>query len=249
MTQPTAVVAQPAAAVHPPAAAVQAVVIIHGMGDQRPMDTVKSFVDAVWGTDADITKNGLPNPRRVWSKPDDRTGSLELRRITTRESIPSPAFPGGVRTDFYELYWADLTGGSTWDEFVGWVQGLLWRPLRRVPSDVRLAWAVLWIASLAIVAIAIASAIPAEVWKSWSMPRMADWHWLLALVAAALGTKLHKLATAYFGRVVRYTEADPDNIAARQAVRERGLKLLDALHEGAYYNRIICASHSPRTIL
>src|SRR5258707_1624648 len=144
MTQPTAVVAQPAAAVHPPAAAVQAVVIIHGMGDQRPMDTVKSFVDAVWGTDADITKNGLPNPRRVWSKPDDRTGSLELRRITTRESIPSATFPGEARTDFYELYWADLTGGSPWDQFLGWGSGFLIRPLSRVPREFRMAWKVPW---------------------------------------------------------------------------------------------------------
>jgi hypothetical protein len=29
----------------------QAVVIIHGMGGQRPMDTIKDFVKAVWQTD------------------------------------------------------------------------------------------------------------------------------------------------------------------------------------------------------
>src|SRR5712672_1471114 len=90
-------------------AAKQAVVVIHGMGEQRPMDTIKAFVRAVWETDAVITANKLPHPSQVWSKPDPRTGSLELRRITTRESIPSPAFAHGVRTDFYELYWADLT--------------------------------------------------------------------------------------------------------------------------------------------
>jgi hypothetical protein len=88
----------------------QAIVVIHGMGEQTPMDTIKSFVRAVWETDAEITANGLPNPAEVWSKPDVRTGSLELRRITTRESIKTDSFPDRVRSDFYELYWADLSG-------------------------------------------------------------------------------------------------------------------------------------------
>jgi hypothetical protein len=229
--------------------AMQAVVVIHGMGEQRPMDTIKSFVEAVWETDAVITANGLPHPRQVWSKPDARTGSLELRRITTRESIPSPQFPGGVRTDFYELYWADLTSGSTWDAVTGWVGGLLFRPLRRVPPDVRIAWVLLWIATLVVLVVALLSVVPAETWKGWGEPWLSNWHWLLLAIAAGLGTPLHKMATAYFGRVVRYTKADPDNIAARAAVRERGLKLLRALHEGDYYKRIVIVAHSLGTIL
>ncbi len=32
----------------------QAVIIIHGMGEQRPMDTLREFVKAVWQSDADI---------------------------------------------------------------------------------------------------------------------------------------------------------------------------------------------------
>jgi hypothetical protein len=80
-----------------PHAAKQAVVVIHGMGEQIPMDTIKDFVHAVWQKDEVISANGLPNPTEVWNKPDARTGSLELRRITTRESIASePEFPGGV---------------------------------------------------------------------------------------------------------------------------------------------------------
>ena len=232
-----------------PHADMQAVVVIHGMGEQRPMDTIKAFVRAVWETDAVITANGLPHPSQVWSKPDLRTGSLELRRITTRESIASAQFPGGVRTDFYELYWADLTAGSTWDQFTGWVRGLLFRPLSRVPPDVRLAWVALWIASLLVLAIAGLSVMSAEIWEKLGLSWLADWHGLLAPVAAGFGFWLHKIATAYFGRVVRYTRADPDNIASRRDVRERGLKLLNALHEGGYYKRIVIVSHSLGTIL
>jgi hypothetical protein len=228
---------------------MQACVVIHGMGEQRPMDTIKAFVRAVWETDTAITNNGLPHPTQVWSKPDHRTGSLELRRITTRESVSSTRFPNGVRTDFYELYWADLTGGSTWDQFIGWVRGLLFRPSRRVPPDVRQAWIALWIGSLAVLAIAAISVVPADAWKKVGINWLADWHWLLAPVAAAFGLWLHKIATSSFGRVVRYTQADPANIASRQAVRERGLKLLNVLHEGNHYKRIIIVSHSLGTFL
>ena len=167
--------------------AKQTVVVIHGMGEQRPMDTIKAFVRAVWETDAVITANKLPHPSQVWSKPDIRTGSCELRRITTRECIPSAAFPHGVRTDFYELYWADLTAGSTWDQFTGWVRGLLLRPLSRVPPDVRSAWIVLWIATLGVIAIAALAVLPADVWRKIGAPWLADWHWLLAFVALAFG--------------------------------------------------------------
>jgi hypothetical protein len=77
-------------------------------------------------TDIVITRNGLPYESRVWSKPDARTSSLELRRIMTRESIKSPPdFPGGVRTDFYELYWADLTAGTPLKTFIAWFWDLL----------------------------------------------------------------------------------------------------------------------------
>ena len=116
-------------AVGTPRPDLQAVVVIHGMGEQIPMDTIKDFVRSVWQDDKEITRNGHPHPTEVWRKPDPRTGALELRRITTRETIPSPPeFPAGVRTDFYELYWADLTAGATWDSLEAWVSDLrrLW---------------------------------------------------------------------------------------------------------------------------
>jgi hypothetical protein len=230
-------------------AAKQAVVVIHGMGEQRPMDTIKSFVKAVWETDTVITAKGLPNPRQVWSKPDARTGSLELRRITTRESITSTQFAAGVRTDFYELYWADLTAGSTWDDFTSWVFGLLLRPPSLVPRDVRLAWIFLWIATLAVLGIGAVALMPADWWNGTALRWLSNWHWLFLAIALLLWAGLSKLATAYFGRVVRYTKADPDNIAARDAVRKRGLKLLNALHEGDHYKRIVIVAHSLGTIL
>jgi hypothetical protein len=229
---------------------MQAVVVIHGMNEQIPMDTIKGFVAAVWQKDHAIIRGGLPNPTEVWSKPDARTGSLELRRITTRESIESePEFPAGVRTDFYELYWADLTAGATWDSLKEWVRGLLFRPLSKVPPNVRLAWRVLWLASLIVFALAVVAVLPASIWKGTRFAFLSDWQWLLAATAVAITALIHRAGTSTFGRVVRYTRADPDNIAARAAVRERGLKLVRALHDGPQYKRIVIVAHSLGTIL
>jgi hypothetical protein len=220
----------------------QAVVIIHGMGEQRPMDTVRDFVKTTWGGD-EVVKAGDAAGPQVWNKPDTRTGSLELRRITTRKSKKGGAYPRGVRTDFYELYWADLTGGSTWQQFVGWVRYLLFRRWSNVPVDVRSAWLVLWALSIAAVLFAVIAALPERFVPSW-LPQ-----WLFIVLAGGLGTQIHRVATATFGRVVRYTRADPDNIAARAAVRERGLALLEALHKSGDYDRIIVVGHSLGTIL
>jgi hypothetical protein len=83
-----------------PRADMQAVVMIHGMGEQIPMDTIKGFVKSIWQKDDKIASKNSSHPTELWNKPDSRTGSLELRRITTRESVPSHTFPVGVRTDF-----------------------------------------------------------------------------------------------------------------------------------------------------
>src|SRR5437016_2255749 len=174
----------------------QAVVIIHGMGEQMPMDTIKSFVRAVWEEDRSLWRPDIDNPGEVWSRPDNRTGSLELRRITTRESKQSPPeFPDGVRTDFYELYWADLTAGETWEDFTAWVRGLLFRRLKRVPRGLGAAWVLLWAASIIVVLLGLGAIMPGSVWQCLGWPGAASWQWLIGAAALALTAGLHNIAT------------------------------------------------------
>ncbi|SEP49938.1 hypothetical protein SAMN02990966_07460 [Rhodospirillales bacterium URHD0017] len=229
----------------------QAYVLIHGMGEQRPMDTVKGFARTIWSLDPDVQVPKMPHAEQMWSRPDNRTGSLELRRITTRKSRASDSFPKGVRTDFYELYWADLTAGSTWAQFTAWVQYLLVRPWSKVPADVRTAWLCLWIGALIVTALGLVSLIPDEIWKAHAPSWLSKA--IVAALAAAILAFMHRKATASFGRVVKYTRSDPDNIAARKAVRERGLALLRELHAGngqeTNYDRVVLVGHSLGTIL
>jgi hypothetical protein len=221
------------------------------------MDTLRGFVRTVWELDPKITAKGLPNPAEVWSRPDMRTGSLELRRITTRQSIPTVTFPDGVRSDFYELYWADLSGGSNWGQVRDWIFGLLLRnPFTRVPGDVFLAWILLWMLVLAVVLFSIATVLPEKAsiagHQLWSYPPLAwlaGWEaWQLAAVAAFFAFVANWFVVPYFGRVVRYTRATPENIAARKNIRERGLALISELHKEDY-SRIVVVGHSLGSIL
>ena len=230
----------------------QAVVVIHGIGEQIPMDTIKSFVRAAWETDAEVSHNGMPDPAEVFSKPDLRTGSLELRRITTRQSTKSDNFPNGVRSDFYELYWADLSSGSTLGAIETWAKGLLLRnPFTQVPPGLHLAWLLLVILSAAMLYLAGAGLVEPEVALFGVKPY--GWldnapGWVGPALAVLLGFVTNKLVVPYAGRVVRYTRATPENIAARKDIRERGLALLTALHDGTY-ERIILVGHSLGTIM
>lgn len=221
------------------------------------MDTIKGFVEAVWETDAGLTANSMPQPAEVWSKPDLKTGSLELRRITTRQSTPNPpVFPQGARTDFYELYWADLSGGSTLGDVENWVFGILLRnPCKRIPPQLIPAWILLWGFTLGVIYLALMGIIKPE---SKFFSALYPWMAVAPLnrfselfgpvVAAGLAYFGNRIIVPTFGRAVRYTRAKPDNIAARKAIRERGLALLNALHDGTY-ERIIVVGHSLGSIL
>ncbi len=64
----------------------QAVVMIHGMGEQVPMDAIMSFSQAVWSTDTDLIDRDRPDSstggkrseNNIWFKPDKFSRSFEL---------------------------------------------------------------------------------------------------------------------------------------------------------------------------
>lgn len=120
-----------------------AVVVIHGMGEQRPLETLRAFVETVYRRDPTlaslpIAPDGMLDVSIV---PDVTTGSGELRRITTLKDGPQK------RTDFFEFYWADIMDGTPVDMVTGWIRTLLLRSPFALPGSVkvRIAWAILWL--------------------------------------------------------------------------------------------------------
>ncbi|WP_419906437.1 hypothetical protein [Hoeflea sp.] len=260
----------------------QAVVVIHGMGEQVPMDTLRGFVDTTWVTDDSLIPRSRPDSNNgqqrvenpVWSKPDRRNRSFELRRITTEEA------KNGVHTDFYEFYWAHLMHGTTWEHLKAWLTDLLWRTPKRVPKDVYNAWVALWIATIIIALVLLFSALPisdlrqclaGECDAAACDASALCWNWvgpvLGAVVSIAAGTFINVYLLKYFGDVARYVKATPLNVARRQEIREKGVELLETLmgvrdfdpakhKKGApypkwntEYDRIIVVSHSLGTVI
>ena len=94
----------------------QAVVLIHGIGNQKPLATANRFV------------NALVNREERWSKPDRLSSSYEMRRYQVKKNHGHrrPA------TDIYELYWADKVPGTVVGHTLAWLRG----QLLRWPRDV-----------------------------------------------------------------------------------------------------------------
>lgn len=209
----------------------QAVVIIHGIGEQIPMDTIRGFVNAVWVTDEDLICVDEPDgdiggsdPRDrnpVWTKPDKRNRSFELRRITTEPD------DSGRRTDFYEYYWAHMMHGTKLNQVIAWIMELFTRPMHKVPTDVRRAY---WLgrALVAVVAIAVLAMI---IWLPMAWSAIVSFLSLgvVAFVIGLLKGKVIDILVTSVGDVVRYIKPHPVNVGRRQEIRENGVRLLETL--------------------
>lgn len=220
----------------------QAVVVVHGMGEQRPMDTLRGFVQAVWSGDptrappyAQIPDPDNPSAtiNQSWITPDSRTKSHELRRITTPYDVD------GRRTDFYELYWADITQGTTRGRLAAWVTNLLWRKPADIPPDARKLYLVTLLIVILILGAALVLALSASLTTS--------------LVVTALASfviwAVDQFALPYFGDVAAYVRAEAATVEKRALIRSRGLTLLRRLMMDNSYDRIVLVSHSLGSII
>lgn len=213
----------------------QAVVLIHGIGEQEPMDTLRGFVDATWTGDSSLRKPY--NPDTIWSKPDWASENLELRRLTTGQNKK------GIRTDFYELYWAHLMTGTRLSHVLSWVWLLLFRRPARVPKALFAAWLVLWVIVIVAIAVALNQALPEGI-RPVAIPAV-----VAGIGALVLGFLHYKFLVPYAGDAARYLSPAPANIRQRKDIRDAGITLLRRLIESGEYVRIIVVGHSLGTII
>lgn len=221
----------------------QAVVVVHGMGEQWPMSTLRSFVDGVWIRDPKVVEAaGHPNGARTWISPDKRTGSHELRRIVSAYVFhPPKELKVKIRTDFYELYWADLTQGNTRSRLYAWISELLWRDKRTIPRNALPIYRATVVAAMVYGLTALLVAVSAVL-----NPLLAV---IVAAVAALLSWLVDRVLLPYLGDVASYARATPETVAQRAAVRERGLELLRNLSNDPEYDRIVLVGHSLGSII
>lgn len=272
----------------------QAVVVVHGQGEQRPMGMIRDFVKVLWQFNSDlgpVPKEGRP----IWIVPDDKSGLFELERVTTESKDCR-------KTDFFELYYADLLNDTPLRNLWRWIRRLLSINPTYIPSEFRVLWTAFWFLSL------IAGALTLMVLVSTPTLFRTDWiaiafepraqlatlliiflvaalilpkffkstrvlelipRWLTAalcilaliwiylfhpLVWAAMfiflgGYLALQFLLPYFGDAASYLSAQTETVESRQLVRNRGLRLLRALHHDPAYDRVIVVAHSLGSVL
>jgi len=213
----------------------QAVVIIHGIGEQRPMETLRSFAEAIPKVEQTESK-GVG-----WSKPDGISEGFEHHRFTLPSTRTRPV------TDVYELYWAHLFEQSNPSTFLAWVKRLLFRPLPELPRRFQLVSVLLWLLLIVLVGGGYWA------WQTYAADR---WVYLIAalpLVGAVYGVIMYAANAFMLGTIsdaARYLDANPRNVEARNKVRELGVTFLERLHKSdRNYDRIIVCSHSLGTVI
>ncbi|NJR80043.1 hypothetical protein [Sphingomonas corticis] len=226
-----------------------AVVLVHGMGEQRPMETLWSFVDAVWTHDPNVV---ALDRREVWSHPSPVPGNYELRRVTTRGGL------NGKRVDFYEFYWAHLMAGNTVAQLRRWLVGLLVRRPSSVPARLKGVW-VGGTAFLVMTALLLLGAAFAPQLVEWfgsertSDPRRGGGLRLLLAGCAAVTfvatMLLNGVLVPVAGDAARYFSPVPENVEARQKIREAGVDLLERLTRSGFVDRIVLVAHSLGTTI
>ena len=236
----------------------QAVVLIHGIGEQRPTETLRGFVDA------------FLEPGGYHSKPDLLSATYEMRRLKLRKlesSDPKVASinPDWPETDFYEYYWAHQMYGTTIAHIMSWLWriliqgiGVLFEEDTKKRVHPRLRWLVpgVWLVVLAGIAAAVIFAV-----KQLTEPSALTVGMGVALVTVVWGILrgplLGKLADIA-GDAARYFDINPKNISRRYDIIRGGIDILRKLHtdhdergdEVNYrYGRIVLMGHSLGSVI
>lgn len=209
----------------------QAVVVIHGIGEQQPGQTLANLAASGVLSGADATETpGL------WVKPDYFSDSYELRRLTLEATKTRPA------TDVYELYWAHIIRDTSLAQIAAWMRRLLLR--YPVPRPLRPWWLLVWLLiGLALAGVAGSLAgIEIPTWLTLGPATLA----LLGVIWRFLGAPL---AIDFIGDAARYLRPHPANIAHRQTIRQAGVALIERLHEAGRYDRIVLLGHSLGSVI
>ena len=220
------------------AAPLQAVIVVHGVGEHTPGATIRGFAEAMLGDD------------HYFSKPDRFADSYELRRLQALMTETRP------RTDFFEYYWAHRIEDTKAEQVKAWTRALLLRPPRTVSPQLRTLYRTirlltyLALAATVVLVVALAIAIGIDGVRG-VFDTVSGWRNLavVSLVTGIVSGAVAGFLVSRLGDAARYLSPRPANIAVRQAIREQGVALLRRLHETGEYHRIVVVGHSLGSVI
>jgi hypothetical protein len=212
----------------------QAVVVIHGIGNQQPMDTLRGFVSRL-----------LEPNDKMYSSPNRLTDNLELRKLSI----------GRKNTDFYEFYWANLVKDVPITDIIVWMTKLIYT--RRLPPRLKkVIWGLRISLPLITLGIYLAGSRLALIFKDYDIFKVTIYGllavWILRSSSNLLFKMLENTFIQFIGDAVRYTVPTPENIETRSKIRLAGIQLLRNLHDDVdendptmkTYDRIVVVGHS-----
>ncbi len=196
----------------------QAVVVIHGMGEQLPLSTLTRFIDTALAP-------GASGERTYYSRPESITGSFESRRfLAPREPVDQDEPELHAQTDFFEYHWADKMQGNRLDDLWPTFRRVLVQWPTKVPAGLRGVWLLAWILILLAAWAVIDGPLEGKVFGEDDL--------LASIIAALVSSSLVAAGVSYlisrvlpgwltasFVDVVRYldTSPAPTGSAARSA--------------------------------
>ncbi|WP_116875379.1 hypothetical protein [Terrimonas sp.] len=217
-----------------------AVVVVHGMGNQFPMDTLRGFVEALQKPNATL-----------YSSPNRITDDLELRRLSFREE----------KMDYFEYYWAHEMEEPKLGETLLWSLKLLFVKKRSASFKKHIYKVYLLLLSIILLVAAIAGGV-FWLFKDEIQGLLAVSVYgfsvavLIRFVWSLLSGSIIGSVQSSIGDVVKYTIPSPGNIAVRDKIRKKGIELLKKLHEAKKedgktksYHKIIVVGHSLGSIV
>ncbi|MEZ5092143.1 hypothetical protein [Nocardioides sp.] len=217
-----------------PAIRRTAVVVVHGMGEQLPLETLHRFV-----------RSALPKvsgQRKYYSRPEGITDSFEARRCLA----PRVASRHGViygQTEFFEYHWSYKMTGNKLTDMLRTTLRLLVRPPWTAPAGLRGAWVLIWGLIVGFVVLAVTSVRTLE-WSVAGLTALVVGEGLVAVLAVRVLHLLGNTVTKTFVDVVRYLDTSPRSYAVRRDVRAGMIELLRGLHDKGRYHRVVIAAHS-----
>jgi len=230
-----------------------AVVVVHGMGEQRPMDTLRSFVAGVkWQLEQqDADEKSV----KVRSKPDSIGDIFETTRLSMEGCYDSADRKTQKRpiTDFYEFYWAHNLRGTKFGQMQTWLSQVILKPVGKVPERLKKIWWTVWglfilIAGTSFLFAHHFLAIPVA-WKAVAALFSGA---LFSFIGGAISSFVKSSFLNSLGDVARYMTPEPDNISGRSHIRQQGIAFLKKMHglsNETKPDRIIVVAHSLGTVV
>lgn len=227
----------------------QAVVVVHGMGEQRPLDTLTRFVDVALAP-------GPKGGQKYYSRPESVTGSFESRRFLApfaREVIGEEELLR-PQTEVFEYHWADKMQGNRLDDLWPTCRRMLLCWPWRVPAGLRGLWGVAW-ALVVGLGWAVGFGPLRDVWREGDglvagvIGALVSSAAVAALLSYLVSRVLPRWLTTSFVDVVRYLDTSPRSYGVRREIRKGLVEMLQALHApdatgSQTYDRVVLVAHS-----